>query len=217
MRVIVRPDHRRDHPLSKIRPSIACRAAGGRGSPGGTRRSAARTQTHSCVVSSEDALRVAIRGQILWTSSVNAAAMRRAAWGVESEFVVASPKVMDECVSSDDRLRGAVGAQSPHRSEPVLELAVTRLGSGRQSRWKGAFQPASRSTFGLGASRSSLASEARIPRITRLGNAASRIPTPVTCRAAMASRSCATSPRRSPTNTRRRPARPLLPLPAQRP
>jgi hypothetical protein len=36
--------------------------------------------------------------------------------GVESELVVAAPKVLDEGVPRDDHLRGSIGLQPAHRS-----------------------------------------------------------------------------------------------------
>lgn len=44
-----------------------------------------------------------------------------------AEFVVAAAHVLDECVTSDDHCRGAVGLQSAHRPQPCFQLFVVAL------------------------------------------------------------------------------------------
>ncbi|WP_425413164.1 hypothetical protein [Micromonospora matsumotoense] len=46
---------------------------------------------------------------------------------VSGAFVVPASEVLHEGMAGDDRLGGAVGTKSAHRSEPVLELAVISL------------------------------------------------------------------------------------------
>jgi DNA-binding transcriptional ArsR family regulator len=44
-----------------------------------------------------------------------------------AEFVVAAAHVLDECVTSDDHCRGAVGLQSAHRPQPCFQPFVVAL------------------------------------------------------------------------------------------
>jgi len=55
---------------------------------------------------------------------VNAAATRRAGWGIDSELVVAAAQILEEGVPGDHHVRGPIGWQAAPWSQPALELTV---------------------------------------------------------------------------------------------